>query len=710
MIRRDKLKWMVFTGSIKNFGLKDLALSLGGGILYISINLLLDPELGLIFSRNPFSTRFPGIVVLAMVAIFYGPIVGILASGFGTIGYSIVIHLILVNSIIPRADLLLIIGAMIGGMIAGGFSVPFRAREMEISDLSGMESLKDLFSARYIRNLLRNTIASVLGYAFVFSLWITYGNRIFDLRFVAYPNFIQMSYGNGLFLLFAIPLFYISITIADFLNEKETLETMGSLSEPKIVLQDSNTFQIVDVTIPEEEDIWQDGWGALNLTIANISNEPKKLEVRVTSNDIFSPDSHDTPLLQPNETDGMYFNVYGLSPGEKQATVIVSEKNSDIEEKANVSYYVRSSSSILIQRFSAIFLVLGLAVAVFAIADEIRDDARLDTPVLLSLLAIPIEIILILALNWLYSKNTTKRIVRIATLGMVGTTEEKESLEFHTDEEAYIQSLQSIESRNRQISRIFLTVSAILFGSAWAIIIITRPAIMQNRVIGFGDLIFYNILALIVTSVISQVYLERAEKAKQQLSEHEAFEKRIVKSLLAAGSLVKYKETRMIGRLVNPLNTRGVRVYIHSLDHVVPRVILLDIPPKSETAFEFNYVPLDSGTRKISFEIVPFRDENGNVIPGEVAETYDQETVTVHSASQLAFGLTPTQIEILKRLITGAGIIAVAITFLARIFGIILDPVTLRSTIPLVIILQSPVIYLYLYLRNRRAKSLALQD
>lgn len=700
---------MVFSGSIRNFGFKDLAVSFGGAVLYMAVNLLLDPEVGLIFSTNPFSTRFPGIVVLVIVAIFYGPIVGILSSGLGTLGYTLILRFLIFDTFIPRGDVLLIVGAMIAGMVAGGFSVPFRAKDIEIENITGMESWKDLFSAKYLRNLLRNTIAAVLGYAFVFSLWVTYGNRIFNLGFVAYPTFIQISYGNGLFLIVAVPLVYLLITILDFLNEKQTMETMQKVAIPKIVSKGGNMFEISSVEIPPEETIWQDGWGALNMKVRNVSQEPKKFEVRVTSSDIFSPDSHETPLLQPNQEDGMYFNVFGLSSGEKKATVIASEKNTEREEEAEIQYFVQSSSSVLIQRFSALFLVLGLGVAVVAIIDEIMDDARLDTPVLISLLAIPLEVILILVLNWLYSKKTTRTLVKIATLGMIGR-EEEQSLEHPHDEETFVSELIEIENRNRRISRLFLSISAILFVSAWAIIILTRPAVLRNRTVNFGDLIFYNILALIVTSIASQVFLERAEQARQKLEEHEAAEKRIIKSMIASSSLVRYKETKMVGKAVNPLETQGIRIYIHSLDHVVPRMILLDIPPKAEASFEFNYVPLDAGVRKISFEIVPFKDAEGNLIPGEEAETFDQETVSVRSASQLALGLTPTQIQILKRLITGASVVAVAVTFLARIFGIALDPVTLRSTVPLVIILQSPVIYLYLYLRNRRAKSLMLEE
>ncbi len=698
---------MVFSGSIRNFGLKDLAVSVGGAILFITVNLLLDPELGLIFSSNPFSTRFPGIVVLVMVAIFYGPIVGILASGLGTFGYSVILRIMILDTFIPRGDMLVVIGTMIAGMIAGGFSVPFRAKEMENENMMGMESWTDLFSAKYLRNLVRNTIASVLGFAFVFSLWITYGNRFFDLRYVAYPSFIQISYGNGIFLIIAVPLIYLLTTLLDFLNEKETMESMQKLADPKVVVKGGEMFEVASVEIPDEEKIWQDGWGAIHLTVRNTSSNPKKFEVRVTSNDIFSPDNHDTPLLQPGQEDGMYFNVYGLSPGEKVASVIVAEKNTEREEEARIQYFVHSSSSMLIQRFSAIFLVLGLGVALFAIIDEISDDARLDTPILISLLAIPVEVMLILILNWLYSKRTTKTLVRVATLGMFGREEKK--LPEHNEEEL-LERLKEEENRNRQISRIFLLVSSVLFVSAWGIIILSRPNVLRNRTIHFGDLIFYNILVLILTSVISQIFLERAEKAKMQMEEHMAMEKRIIKSLIASGPLIKYKETKMVGKAINPLETQGIRIYIHSLDHVVPRMILLDIPPNAEASFEFDYVPLEAGVRKISFEIVPFRDAEGQLIPGEETETFDQETVSVKSASQLALGLTPTQIQILKRIITGASVVAVAVAFLARIFGIDLNPETLRSTIPLVIILQSPVIYLYLYLRNRRAKSLTLSD
>ena len=72
--------------------------------------------------------------------------------------------------------------------------------------------------------------------------------------------------------------------------------------------------------------------------------------------------------------------------------------------------------------------------------------------------------------------------------------------------------------------------------------------------------------------------------------------------------------------------------------------------------------------------------------------------------------MTPTQIEIIKRFVTGASIVAVVIAFLARIFGIVLSPATLQATIPLVIVLQSPVIYLYLYLTNKREKALTLEE
>ncbi len=700
---------MVFTGSLRDFGIKDAAIAAGGSILFITINFLLDPELALIFSSNPFGTRFPGIIVLALVAIFYGPVVGVLAATVGTFGYSIILRMFIQGIFIPRSDMLMVIGTMIAGLIAGGFSKPFRAKNLAEENLIGMESWKDLFSMRYLRNLLRNTISAVLGFSFVFSLWITYGNRLFDLRYSAFTSFIKISYTNGIYIMISVPLLYILITVSDFLNEKQMLEMMRKEMKPKITVKGGKMVEISSIEIPEGETIWQEGWGAINLKVKNVSTEPKKFEVMVTSNDIFSPDSHDTPILKPNEEDSMYFNVYGLSSGKKHATVTITEKNTENNEEGRIEYFVNSSSSVIVQQFSALFLVLGLAVAVIAIFNQVLETAQLNKTITLALVAIPIESILILILNWVRSKRQKKSVLHHTSLGVV-SDDFDENEEFIHDTTEYVNKLLNKVKYNSRISRIFLLISAILFFLAWFIIILSNPNVLNRTSYNFGDLIFYIIIALIITSTISQVYLERAEQAKRKIKENEEFEKKIIVSLYATGPLIKYKETKMIGLIINPLETQGLRIYIHTLDHVVPRMILLDIPPNSESNFEFTFVPLESGTRKISFEIVPLRDKEGNIIPGEKTETYDQETVTVKSASQLAFGLTPTQIEIIKRFVTGASIVAVVIAFLARIFGIVLSPATLQATIPLVIVLQSPVIYLYLYLTNKREKALTLEE
>ncbi|MDH5404791.1 MAG: hypothetical protein OEY49_19970, partial [Candidatus Heimdallarchaeota archaeon] len=232
-----------------------------------------------------------------------------------------------------------------------------------------------------------------------------------------------------------------------------------------------------------------------------------------------------------------------------------------------------------------------------------------------------------------------------------------------------------------------------------------------------GEKIFENDSILIIFAisltllVISNIYMERADKIEEQIISQKELQYKVIRTAFTNSSIIKNKSTEMKITVHNPFKTKGMRIYLHSIDNVTPKSIVIpDFEPETTKQITFDYIALSKGNREIGLEFVQYSDESGNRVPAQKSKTFDQETIKLKVSGETVFGLSESQVNLIGRLITGIGAITIAISFLANAFAVTLDPNVLQTTIPIIILLQSPVVWLVLFFNNKLSKSFTTND
>lgn len=691
---------MVLKNSISRIGIKEISTSIAVSIIYAGLSSILDPDVGYFFKNNPFSAGIPAIFLLAIVGILYGPIIGGLSAGFGNLFFDLLKGPILQGQPLNVGNLVGFVAFLVGGFIVGVISTPSKDAE-DLFNFSSDKNipLKDLFQGSYWIRLIRNIIASVIGLSLVSGFVIAYGMRIkrgFNYS-TSFPTFTSISYQNAEILLLTVPIILILISIVDFNSDKKTGERINKRRNLSFLQMDDN-FELSG-TIPDGNELWQGRWGAIKINIKNKSNNVAKYDIRVSSDDIFTPHKHITPLLKPNEEHQMYFDVFGVDDGERTPQIHVNSSENNETVSSTFYYFVEPTATLIIQKLVSIFLIIGLIASILAISRNIVQNAKLDTLTLISLIVVPIEIFIVMFIYWIWPKIKFERELK------EGIDPYQQNFDALTQEQR--KSYQSSIKYNSRVARILYSISGIFVIAIYAIIIYIQGF---NHQINWGDKFFWLIGVLLIFVISGLYFFEKANEKQNQMEKIDELNEKVVRSIQSKKTPIKFKTSRIVINIKNIYDNPGLRLYIHGIDHFYPEKLELDLKPGENTYITLDYTPLDDGKRSISIEIVEFKDKNGTIIPPEEAKTLDQETVDFKVTTATTLGLSPKQISLLKKVIAGVGAASVALGTLADIFQIKLDPQTLNATIPLIVLLQSPVIWLLLYFQNKSAKTYEAEE
>ncbi len=176
-----------------------------------------------------------------------------------------------------------------------------------------------------------------------------------------------------------------------------------------------------------------------------------------------------------------------------------------------------------------------------------------------------------------------------------------------------------------------------------------------------------------------------------------------VKSVKITRPFVVNTANRIKLRVKNVSPYPGIRIRFHSVDHISPSSIDLPLKPNEETDIEISIVPIASGEREISIEFATLFDKNGKLIPRYEAEKLIIQRFRFYAREPATGGITSSQVNLLKTIVTVAtGLVflnGLIIAFFSDVLGGFANIFT--TLIPLLIVLQVPVFYIYFALMNR---------
>ncbi|MHA1654437.1 MAG: hypothetical protein ACTSVT_10665 [Candidatus Thorarchaeota archaeon] len=166
---------------------------------------------------------------------------------------------------------------------------------------------------------------------------------------------------------------------------------------------------------------------------------------------------------------------------------------------------------------------------------------------------------------------------------------------------------------------------------------------------------------------------------------------------------VQYRATTVTVRIRNISDTEGIRIRFHSMDHVSPSSIDLPIPPGDIAEIKAQLVPIAVGEREISIEFADLFDAEGRLIPKFEANTLAVERFRYVAREPAFGGVTASQVRLLKTVVSVATALIVGSGLIVALFGEALGGLeqVVRTYIPMLVVLQVPVFYLYFALMNR---------
>ena len=662
-------------------------------ILYASLSALL---LVSDFAQNlQFGDIRPAIFFPALVSILFGPIIGMIAGGFGNLLYDIFENIIIEGGSLTIKNLVGFLANLLAGLITGGLA--YSAYDKEDLDL---QSLRNNFSIPKLWLLLKNTVASIIGFGFIVGYGIGLG--LYLVGVIPFTIGMTVAFNitlwNSIALLVGIPTVLVILTITWFYYGRKSLELQEKRRQIDVTIANDFPIKIVSCEVPVGDELKALEWGAINMLVENPRDTPTRYYFKPLSTDVYKPLVHTTPVLKQGEKDQVYFNVYTFEPKMKTVEIecgIISEHShapyDTIESKGKIllTYEVSSSLHAIIHNVMNFAVFIGLLSSLALVSMNLYYTGSL-TPspsLVIVLIIIFIEFLFVYVYYWSKKTRVVRFMMGVAKKGTTGLVKS-------TVNKIRKTSLPWLE----KLKRAFYVLGLVfLLGAFWYLYLI----ILKSQEISW---VYPTILAslsfafLIAYEILFETTLEE---------ENVTFDKnKFIQAVFIDKQPVLYQDTKVTVLLRNTTESNGLRVFLNSLDHVFPIQFNLKLKPGEETTFSFAFVPIGIGTREISFELVEYLQKDGSIVPLEKAKTFDQESVILKVSKGSILGLTPSEISFLKKFLTATSIFTISVIFVFNYFNIHLNTEVLSTFIPLLFLLQAPVILFSFYMSNKTEKAL----
>lgn len=319
-----------FTEAVKNW---KIAVILA---LFYSMNALFIGETEL-FAGHGDVRIF--IFIPALTAVWFGPIIGGLAAGFGNLLLDIIDNIILSNEPLELSHFIGFLGNLIGAYMVGILREPLEVNRED-----------NIFSPRYLILYIRNTIASVIG------MGVTTGEIIGIGLFAAgYLPDISVGFAlawkiaeiNSVFLLIAmVPVqifvaFFEKYRLNSYFNQVDETRTLVPIKVP-----DNVPIKVSKPRIIGSDGLIQNKWSVIRLDVKNLAPVPIQYRIEFNSDDKVAPTVTYTTKLEPDASDEKFFKIYPFDDGLREVDVFIKPWTDNFESLKqtfgdNITYHYR---------------------------------------------------------------------------------------------------------------------------------------------------------------------------------------------------------------------------------------------------------------------------------------------------------------------------------------------------------------------------------
>ncbi|MCG3217646.1 MAG: hypothetical protein KAR35_01485 [Candidatus Heimdallarchaeota archaeon] len=708
-------------------------------IIYASSKILMsNSEIVSYFSED----IRPVIFLLAFVSSAFGPLVGGIVGGLGTLFYALANYLIDSKNTMDSGSMVELLGNSIAGIVTGTLSTRF----FEDGYLKS-NRLRDAFKFDTIIKIIRNTLASVIGFGLTMGLIIGFGIPLIEgnpIELGLYDNannelgqFILIFYWNSIFLLFFMPIVEFCYVLGLAYSSKRKEKELSIRREVMLVNETGDLIEITSHGLVEGMELVVKSWGSVKFEVKNQSTQPGKFRIEYLSEDVIKPAVDYTTFLNPGETDIKYLQIYPVSSGVRSVSMIIKpwldqvkklnefpniENEQDLYSTATFEYVVARSDEVIKSRFSAFILlstlIIGLMISFyqfFVQAEEISYSLIVGT------LIGAIELGAIIIYYFYQRHGINKLLPRSVSLSALWTTwtdsteGQIDDRYFMSKEEIEQEFLKNFTNAQSQVKRWYpifylLILIDIIFGVILVSTVLDYHNVNSNEMANFDNVINIILMGTLVlifswfVSLIDKNVLDLPQRIKKSYKIDLMAEESPLLEVNPLGSFIKDKGVQLNLVVSNISPSYGLRCRFHSIDHITPSSV--DILCKSGEIESFNVLitPLKEGSRNISVEFAPLYDKKGNLIRAEDADQLMVKTFSYKVKGSVFYGLTLAQISLLKKVLTLTGFSFIGLTIISRIIDQNLHDTIYSSMLPVFIILQVPILFIYFALLNNLKK------
>ena len=248
------------------------------------------------------------IFIPALTAVWFGPVIGGLAAGFGNLLLDIIKNMLIKGKSLDMSNVVGFFANLIGAYVVG-----------LLRDELAVTKEDNILSLTFFKKYFRNLVASIIGMAVTTGELIglgLYGAGFFSSIAKAFGLAWSITVANTIVLLIAMIPVQIFVAwfekrrILQFYSQAKQTKVLKFIEAPTTTSVEINSLKLVG-----SSGLVKETWGVLKMVVTNKSNITTQFRIEINSDDKVSPTVSYTKELSPNESDEKYFKIYPFDDG-----------------------------------------------------------------------------------------------------------------------------------------------------------------------------------------------------------------------------------------------------------------------------------------------------------------------------------------------------------------------------------------------------------
>ncbi len=627
-----------------------------------------------------------GIFIPALASIVYGPLAGGLTAGVGNL---LIDTYDVVTGQLDTLTFDRVLGSVsnfVGAYLSGWFARKARGTEEKVVRL---------------RLIPAYTMASIIGLALVTGGLIGYGILYLYSGLpvaVAKTVFEAIFFYNSVVLAVMMGL---SLLVYKFFNAFQERRFRGQDEKNRELQVEyiEKGVKVSKIELPEHS-LWVGEWSRLNVEVRNSTKTPETYRFELVSDALLFPQIDRSNRLNPGEKFVQTFYVMPKQHRDIRMRLHVNGKRSKKSTVANIT----ATSTVVYKQdslagFSSVnVLVFVISVLWSNVMESLNRTFTFDSQNVILISTVVLTELLVIVIYAVWNlRRFRRRMKEFSELDLALTSDHRS---YRVSEGGDLKG--AVVSRGYGVVIFLLrilvaSITLVLLYEGYLSIFTDNQGILPDR-----DFLLPEIaLAALVIAVLSEGVLN--PDSGESVTVGEASE-HVLQSFIPARPFKMGETNEVTVSVRNTLRKDGIRVVFKSSDFISPEVVELKLGKGQEATFKIAVTPLEAGVQNMLFAVYPLFNKDGKYIDFHETEVIHFQTVRYNVLETTVLGMTNDQFEFLKNL-AGLGTILVgAILTMNQFVGIDDLILKFRDSLPVIIVLQIPLIYLYFYFSNKYSR------